>query len=256
MQQTKLSSSYRIVYSICEHPYLGYLIEPHAVKLNPNGSYSLRYKRVFSNTVNEYAQAVEELDYKLIRLLDQIEQTSLIKKHHNKVIRPVDFFSKVFDKNLYEVLRTKIDQVLIQFFEIVGEKPIFLMSKDGYPADQKVQIASQPASVLFHFRRTEEETRYFPTIKYEDHRMEFMFKNAQVIVNEQAWMLLNNTLFHFDQQLEGKKLSPFLNKRFISVSRSTEKKYFETFVCSLIEKYHVYAEGFEIKTINIMPIQY
>lgn len=248
MQQTKLSSSHRIVYSICEHPYLGYLIEPHVVKLNPNGTYSLRYQRVFSNTVNEYAQAVDELDYKLIRLLDEIEQTSLIKKFHKKAIRPVDFFSKVFDKNLYELLRTKIDQVLLQFFALVGEKPIFLMSKDGYPADQKLLIAPQPASVLFHFRRNEEETRYFPTIKYEDHRMEFMFKNAQVIVNEQAWLLLNNTLFHFDQQLEGKKLSPFLNKRFISVSRSTEKKYFETFVCSLIEKYNVYAEGFEIKT--------
>lgn len=98
MQQTKLSSSHRIVYSICEHPYLGYLIEPHVVKLNPNGTYSLRYQRVFSNTVNEYAQAVDELDYKLIRLLDEIEQTSLIKKFHKKAIRPVDFFQKYLIK--------------------------------------------------------------------------------------------------------------------------------------------------------------
>ncbi len=248
MQQSKSFPVYKIVYSICEHPYLGYLIEPHMVKLNPNGSYSLRYQRIFSNTVDAYAAELDEVDYKLIRLLDEIEQTHLIKKYYKKAIRPVDFFSKVFDKKLYELLRPKIDEKMIQFFEAVGDKPLFMMSKDGYPADQEIKLASSAASILFHFRRNEEETRYFPTIKYDNQRLEFMFKNAIVLTNVQAWLLLNNTLYYFDQALEGKKLSPFLNKRYISVGRSTEKKYFETFVCGLIERYHVYAEGFEIQT--------
>ena len=81
MQQSKSFPVYKIVYSICEHPYLGYLIEPHMVKLNPNGTYSLRYQRIFSNTVDAYAAELDELDYKLIRLLDEIEQTHLIKKY-------------------------------------------------------------------------------------------------------------------------------------------------------------------------------
>lgn len=75
-----------------------------------------------------------------------------------------------------------------------------------------------------------------------------MYKDAQVIVNQQAWLLLENVLYHFDQPLEGKKLSPFLQKRYISVARATERKYFETFVRGLIEKHHVYAEGFSIET--------
>src|SRR5690606_37920807 len=66
--------------------------------------------------------------------------------------------------------------------------------------------------------------------------------------NQQAWLLLENVLYHFDQPLEGKKLSPFLQKRYIAVARATERKYFETFVCGLIEKHHVYAEGFSIET--------
>ena len=76
--------------------------------------------------------------------------------------------------------------------------------------------------------------------------MEFMYKDAEVIVNQQAWLLLDNVLYHFDEELEGKKLSPFLNKRYISILRNTEKKYFETFVTGLIEKHHVYAEGLDI----------
>ncbi len=246
MQHGKTSLSYRLVYSLGRHPYLGFLIEPHIVHLNQNGSYSLSYKRVFSNTVDEFAPALDDLDYKLIKLLDESEQTHIIKRFHKKAIRPVDYFTKVFDQNMHDYIRPKIEQRMLSFLQQVADKPLFLMSKDGYPAEQELQIAPTATSVLFHFRRNETETRYFPTLKYEGHRMEFMYKDAEIIVNQQAWLLLENTLYHFDEDLEGKKLSPFLNKRYISIPRNTEKKYFETFVTGLIEKHHVYAEGFEI----------
>lgn len=251
MQQTDRSIRYQLVYSLGEHPYLGFLLEPHIVQLNANGSLSLASKRVFSNTVEEYASVLDEQDYKIIKLLDEVEQTHVIKKYHKKAIRPADYFLNVFDQKIYDYIRPKLEQKLLKALDLIGQKPLFLMSKkDGYPAEQKIQIAEQPVSILFHFRRNEEETRYFPTLKYNGHRLEFMYKNAEVIINAQAWLLLDNTLYHFDQILEGKKLSPFLNKRYISVTRATEKKYFEAFVSNLIEKNHVYAEGFDIKTIK------
>ena len=137
---------------------------------------------------------------------------------------------------------------MLSVLEKMKGKPLFLMSKDGYPADQELKLADQSMSILFHFRRNKEETRYFPTLKYDGQRIDFMYKGAQVVVNKQAWLLLENTLYHFDQEMDGKKLSPFLNKRYIAVPRSTERKYFETFVTGLVEKYNVYAEGFDIKT--------
>jgi SNF2 family DNA or RNA helicase len=39
-----------------------------------------------------------------------------------------------------------------------------------------------------------------------------------------------------------------LNKRYIAIPKTTEATYFEKFVAPLIEKHHVYAEGFEIRT--------
>ncbi|MBE8721752.1 DEAD/DEAH box helicase [Sphingobacterium pedocola] len=251
MQKIDNSVPYRLIYSLGEHPYLGYLIEPHIVQLNSNGSDSLSYKRVFTNTVDEFKSALDEEDYKIIKLLDEIEQTHVIKRFHKKAIRPMDYFSKIFDQKIHHYIRPKLDQKMLKALELIGDKPLFLMSKkDGYPANQALKIADRPTSILFHFRRSEEETRYFPTLKYNGYRMEFMFKNAEVIINQQAWLLLENTLYYFDQPLEGKKLSPFLNKRYIAVGRTTEKKYFETFVTGLIEKYNVYAEGFDIKTVK------
>lgn len=251
MQQIDTSHPYKLIYSFGEHPYLGYLLEPHIVQLNPNGSLSLSYKRVFSNTVDEFADVLDETDYKIIKLLDEIEQSNVIKKYHKKPVRPVDYFTKIFDDKTRNYIRPRLEKKLIKVLEIIGDKPIYLMSKkDGYPAEQELTIAEQTTSILFHFRRNETETRYFPTLKYDGHRMEFMFRNAEVIINAQAWLLLDNVLYHFDQPLEGKKLTPFLQKRYISVPRATERKYYETFIIPLIEKYSVYAEGFDIKTLK------
>lgn len=248
MQQVDHKLPFKLIYSLGEHPYLGYLLEPHIVQLNTNGSYSLSYKRIFTNTVGDFASALDDTDHQIIKLLDEIEQTHIIKTFNKKAIRPRDFFGKIFDEKIYDRIRPKIEQKMLTVLKQLTDKPLFLMSKDGYPADQEIQIANEPTSILFHFRRNETETRYFPTLKYKGQRLDFMYKNAQVVVNKQAWLLLENTLHYFEQDIDGKKLSPFLNKRYISVPRTTEKRYFETFVSGLIEKYHVYAEGFDIKT--------
>ena len=238
----------KLVYAICKHEFLGYLIEPHMVQLNTNGSFSLTYQRIFSNTAKEFDRFLDESDYQLIQLLEEIEQGNLIKRYHKKAIRPLEFFSKVFDEKFYEFIRPKIEKKLMEALKLLGTKPLFLMGKEGWPVEKPIKIADEAATVLFHFRRNKTETRYFPTIKYQGLRIEFMFKDAQIICNQPAWLLLDDTLYYFEDELEGKKLQPFLNKRFIAIPSASEKTYFEKFVGPLIEKHHVYAEGFSIQT--------
>ncbi|TZF85971.1 DEAD/DEAH box helicase (plasmid) [Pedobacter sp. BS3] len=242
------SKPFKLVYSVCKHDFLGYLIEPHVVQLNPDGGFSLTYQRLFSNTAKEYAKTLTETDVRLIKLLEETEQGNIIKRYYKKPIRPVEYFSKVFDDKQFNVIRPKIEKRIQEALELLRDKELFLMSKEGWPVERKLTIAAEPATVLFHFRRNEQETRYFPTIKYQGLRVEFMFKDAQIINNEPAWLLVDDTLYYFEQDVEGKKFQPFLNKRYISIPKSSEKAYFERFVGPLIEKYHVYAEGFEIRT--------
>lgn len=94
MQQVDSKLPFKLVYSLGEHPYLGFLIEPHVVQLNPNGSYSLSYKRIFTNTIGDFASALDETDYQIIKLLDEIEQTNIIKRHHKKSYSPSRFLWK------------------------------------------------------------------------------------------------------------------------------------------------------------------
>jgi SNF2 family DNA or RNA helicase len=238
----------QIIYAIARHEYLSFVIEPHIVQLNPNGEFSLTYQRLFSNTAKEFMHCIDETDLKLVKILEEIEQGNIIKKFYKKPIRPFEFFTKIFNEPLFDTIRPKIEKRMAEALALLGNKQIYLMSKEGYPAERKLQIATEPASVLFHFRRNEDEIRYFPTIKYQGMRIEFMFKNAEIICNQPAWMLLEDTLYYFEKEIEGKKLLPFLNRRYIAIPRSSERSYFEKFVAPLIEKHSVYAEGFIINT--------
>jgi superfamily II DNA or RNA helicase len=254
MLRVDSSKPCKIVYSLCKHEFFGYLIEPHIVQLNPQGDFSLTYQRIFSHTATEFARHLTEKDLKLIKILDETEQDFIIKKFHKKPIRPVEFFSKFFNEKFYESVRPKIEKKLSEALELIRvDGALYLMDSDGWPAERKIEIAAEPATVLFHFRRNAMETRYFPTIKYQGMRIDFMFKEAQVVSNQPAWLLLNDMLYFFEQDIEGKKLMPFLNKRYITIPKATEGAYFEKFVAPLIEKYHVYAEGFEIKTEKHEP---
>lgn len=249
MLRVDSSKPCKIVYSLCKHEFFGYLIEPHIVQLNPQGDFSLTYQRIFSHTATEFARHLTEKDLKLIKILDETEQDFIIKKFHKKPIRPVEFFSKFYNEKFYESVRPKIERKMSEALELIKvEGELYLMDSDGWPAERKIEIAEEAATVLFHFRRNAMETRYFPTIKYQGMRIDFMFKEAQVVSNQPAWLLLNDMLYFFEQDIEGKKLMPFLNKRYITIPKATEGAYFEKFVAPLIEKYHVYAEGFEIKT--------
>jgi hypothetical protein len=254
MLRVDSSKPCKIVYSLCKHEYLGYLIEPHIVQLNPQGDFSLTYQRIFSHTAQEFTRHLTEADIRIIKILDETEQDHVIKKFHKKAIRPFEFFSKFYDDKFYETVRPRIEKKLSEVLEILKDRDsLYLMDKDGWPAERRIEMATEPATILFHFRRNEEETRYFPTIKYQGMRIDFMFKEAQIVSNHPAWLLLNDILYFFEQDFEGKKLLPFLNKRYISIPTAKEETYFEKFVAPLIEKYHVYAEGFDIKTEKHEP---
>ncbi|WP_426582396.1 DEAD/DEAH box helicase [Mucilaginibacter sp. R-33] len=248
MLRVDSSKPCQIIYAIAKHDYLSYVIEPHIVQLNPNGEFSLTHQRLFSNTAKEFCEFLDDTDIRLIKLLEEMEQGNVIKRYYKKPIRPFEFFSKIFNEQMFDMIRPKLEKRIAEALSLLCGKQVYQMSKEGYPGERKLQLATEAASVLFHFRRSEEEIRYFPTIKYQGMRIEFMFKNAEIICNHPAWMLLDDTLYYFDKEIEGKKLQPFLNKRFIAIPKSSEQSYFEKFVAPLIEKHNVYAEGFTINT--------
>src|ERR1700760_3368524 len=112
----------QIIYSVARHEYLGHVIEPHIVQLNPNGEFSLTHQRLFSNTAKEFAHCLDETDIKLIKLLEEMEQGNVIKRFYKKPIRPFEFFSKIFNEQLFDTIRPKMEKRMADALALLHNK--------------------------------------------------------------------------------------------------------------------------------------
>ncbi len=236
-----------LVYSLYLHPQLGYLLEYIAVQLMPNGYYSLLSQKLHYNTAADFGANDKAID--MLRALDETEPEFLIKKFYpsKKPIRSADFFAKHYTPELHAKIRPFIEKRILKVLERIQNEKIFL-AKDKNFTHTPITIAAEKAGILFHFRRNENGTNYFATIKLGDQKISFSQNNSELIIQEPAWLLCNKQLITFKKDTDGNKIKPFLNKKFINIPSKSEGMYFEKFVKPLIENYDVYAEGFEIKS--------
>ncbi len=249
---------FQIIYSLFVHEYLGFLFESFVVQLDENGRLTFLHQNISAKNAPEFASGLNETDYELIRLMDTMQQEAVIKQFYNKKIKPSEFFLKIYDKEkgnkpLQEEIERFLESKRAAILEHIEGKMLFEMGNDGEPAWRKIEIMPQKATVLFHFRRNEENTHYFPTIKYDDEKLEWQYKGAYLICKEPAWLVLKNELYSFENEVDGKKLQPFLNKKFIEIPKKVEDTYYRKFVAPLIAQFHVYAKGFSINSLSLEP---
>ena len=236
---------FEIVYSIYLHPQLGYMLDLVAVQIMGNGEYSLVCQTLHQTTAKDFNAS--QAHVQALKYLDETEPETLIKKFfpQKKSIRSSDFFNKYYSPELHQNIRPYIEQRLLKVLEQIGDQPLFL-AKDKNLTHTKLSIASEKASILFHFRRNEQATHYFATIKLGDNSIRFSQNNSDLIIQEPAWLLTGKQIITFKKDTEGNKIKPFLSKKFIAIPKQSEAVYFEKFVRPLIEHYDVYAEGFDI----------
>jgi SNF2 family DNA or RNA helicase len=264
---------FQIVYSLLNHEFLGYLIEAFVVQRNSKGELTLQNQTLSTQNVGEFAKGLDERDFELVKLIDSIQQDAIVKKFNTRKLPAVDFFLKIYDpqkgdKLVQEAICGYLENIKAQIMVMLPGKPFYIMGNDGNPAWQAINWMPEPARVHFHFIRNSDSTHYFPIIRYpigsritgegnqttETERVEFQFKDALMICDEPAYMIVGNRLYHFSKNVDGKKLRPFFNKNHIVIPRNLEQQYYERFVAQLIASYDVYPKGFEIRSEVIVPV--
>lgn len=244
---------FQVVYSLYEHQYLGYIFESFIVQLDDQERLTLQHQNISSLNAKEFESGLDEADYALIGLMDKMQQESVVHKFSKNGIKPKDFFLKHFtDEEKNKLIKGEIDRYMRSLrgkvmAKLVGKR-VFEMGSDGEPTWKELKVMPKKASVLFHFRKNDTNTHYFPTLKYDSHKLDFQYKNAYLICMEPAWLVLEGRIFSFEKDLEGSKLKPFLNKRFIVVPQNVEKPYYKKFIAPLVANYDVYAKGFKINS--------
>lgn len=248
------SQPFAIVYSLFQHQYLGYLFGSYMVQINSKNELTLLNQIVSTKNVNEFAAGLDTVDFELVKLIEDTQQDHILKKFNPKKLSAFDFFQKVYDpqkgdKLLQETISDYIERRKVEILDKLVGKRMFVMGSDNNPAWLPIERMPDKAKVFFHFVRNEENTHYFPIIKYDTERLQIRHRNAMLICDEPAWLLIDNKLYHFDKSVDGKKIRPFLSKNHIIIPRNVEEQYYRKFVAPLIASYEVYAQGqgFEIR---------
>lgn len=249
---------FELIYSLYDHEYLGYLIESFVVQLNDKRELTYSHQNISAKNAKEFAAGLDENDFKIIKLMDQIQQDQVANHFQKKKQKPEEFFLKVYDNKAGdEVLQKEIagyvERRISQILSLIEGKRLFEMGKDGEPAWKEIEVVDEKATILFHFRKNEDNTHYFPTIKLKGEKVEFLNNGSYLLCNEPAWLVANDQLITFQKPVSGGKLKPFLKKKFILIPKDIEETYYMKFVGPLISEFDVYAKGFDIVTHKPKP---
>ena len=214
------SKPFQIVYSIYSHEYLGYLIESFVVQKNENGKLTLQNQNISSANAFEFKSGLDDTDFKLIKLMDKIQQDCIIQKFNNSRVKPAVFFNKVYksenpDKILQQSIQEYIEDKKSDIFNLMKGKQLYEMGADGNPAWNQIEVLENKATVLFHFMRNDSDTHYFPTIQYNREKVDFQYQGAYVVCKSPAWMVCDGKLYSFEKNVDGPKIIPFLKRKFI-----------------------------------------
>ncbi len=243
---------FQIIYSLFQFENFGYLFQSYIVQLDDNGATTLLSQNVSSKNVGEFATGLDETDYELVKLIDSYQKDVLLKKFNTRKISAADFFTRLLDPERgdtrqRELLTEYVQRINARILEKSENKHLYISGKDGDAAWRKVERMPHAVKVRFHLFRNETNTHYFPSLKYGEEKLEFQYQNALLICESPAWLLINDKLYHFEGNLDGKKLKPFLNKKFIPIPREMEQKYLQRFILPLLASHEVVARGYEIR---------
>ncbi len=257
------NESFKVVYSLYEHQFLGCLFESFVVQVL-HGKLTLKYQNISSRNAHEFDKGLSESDYELIKLMESIEQDAIVKKFSTitskvgrggKKLTIFNFVDKIYNEEKGDTVTQKLIEEYVEAkkIKIVNlllekNKLVYTMQKDGTPTGEFIEIPKTAATIHFHIYKNPDNTQYYPTIRHNDKTIEFRQSDAKIVCNSPAWLLHKNILYHFDKQLEGAKLKPFLRKKFILVNKSVEETYYRKFVASLVSSYTVIPVGFRIET--------
>ncbi|MEH0158306.1 DEAD/DEAH box helicase [Limibacter armeniacum] len=256
---------FQIVYSLFDHQYLGYLFESFAVQLDHKNKLTLQHQNISSQNAHEFDRKLDDADYELIQLIDDIQQDAVLKKFgpKNKKMTAERFFLSVYDdqkgdKTLQEAIHQYLEEKRAKILSLLYGKMVFEMGNDGEPTAKTIRVNQEKANIRFILHRNSENTHYFPHISYRGERVENLHhRNAILLCANPAWIVMDGQLLTFEQDIDGNKLRPFLSKKFIAIPKKIEDSYYDKFVKHLIEDFEVEArgEGLKIQHIDHLPPQ-
>jgi superfamily II DNA or RNA helicase len=237
-----------------QHRKFGFIAACYLLYEKPGYLYLTVLEKVTHKNGN--LQSLSESEKELVDQCESIADDNLFNHFGKKYKSYTDFFQRVkpelTEKQIIPFIERKLALILKK---LVAVNTLFYQverrPKNLYPED-RLNYSLNPAKAVFNFSLTKEDFRYFLSIESDGKDLSLTDKAATIIMNDPCFLILENQLLHFDD-IDGKKLLPFFTKEYVSIPKSAERKYLETFVKNSIASYKVRSNGFSIVEQYAIP---
>ncbi|MCX6228068.1 MAG: DEAD/DEAH box helicase [Bacteroidia bacterium] len=238
----------KFIVAVSEHRLFGYLILPYLADEDAGSKYLSITKRLRAHDLLDLGNAFTVPQIELVRLTEKYADENLAKKYNPKGTLN-DFYKNIKSEIFTKKLLPFIDEVMAQCLELLKNDHIPVYFKrakyNNIYEDDLIELCYEDTKAVYNFHKLDQETRYFLTIRNGQKQISLLHQSMVILVNEPCRVLYNNKLYFFDD-ISGTKMSPFFEKEYISIPRSVEVKYYNSFILNAIKNHEISYSGFEI----------
>lgn len=236
--------------------HIGYVYIPYLLR-NYKAEHFQKHKIITNQDVKNNIFPFTNWQHEIIKLTNSLTYLELNNQFNKKKATstfPI-FLDKV-DKGTKKFITNTIENKLIKIAEFIKENSPLLFSisdRDSniYPKDF-IKIENERAKVNFVFKKNNENLIYKLNIRHKGKIIDLQADNLMVLTNKNPSIIYKNKMIWFENEnFNGNKLKPFLNKKQIEYQKKHEAFLFEKFIKPAVKTFNCDISGFEFKSVEV-----
>ncbi|MFO7933681.1 MAG: DEAD/DEAH box helicase [Bacteroidales bacterium] len=233
------------------HRLWGNILQAQFLEREPGKEFFVPREYIQNDESTLAYRRLTPMQREIVQLIDAYGDRTLHKKFSRKKTAK-EFQDHVDSETIKKHIRPYIEKYLYRILEIAKAHRIDLFVKDKsdrniFPEDF-VRIEKYPADPVFSFHYGE-KLSYSLNLIHGENRLMLHHGSAEIVTYSPVTLILGNTLY-FVNDIDGKKIQPFLDREQIVVPRQFERKYFSTFVRNILRDYNTLTEGFTVRDLE------
>ncbi len=248
----------KFIVAIRNHKQFGILLIPCMIDKGPGQEFYTVRESATPDNVRMMPDMYTEVQKKIVTLADEYSETQIRKTFGNpKITNNSQFLHKLDPAFVQENIRPYIDRRIAAILDLCIDGGIRVYKKQEnlssiFPTDEAI-VSARKIRAVFNFVRTENETRYFLTISYHNHDLSLLRMQMSVLSNSPCIIMTGQNILRIED-IDAKKLMPFVEKEYVSVAKKVEPTYYDKFVKNVIESdYETRVSGFRIVNSKVSP---
>jgi SNF2 family DNA or RNA helicase len=232
------------------HRLWGNILQAQILEKESEKEFYVPTEYVQNDSSTSAYQRLSPMQREVIQLLDGYSDRSLHKVFSKR--KTVKEFQDSVDPDFIQNhIRPYIERYMYKALEIARDNSLRIFIKDksnrNVFEEDFMKVKKHPADPLFSFIY-QEGLSYALNLIHGENRLILKDRYVEIVCQEPCVLLLGDRLF-FVNEINGKKLKPFMLKDQVEIPSEVEQKYFGSFVRNTLRDFKTHTEGISINEL-------